>query len=143
MRWKLAAAAFCFLAGVVSTPAQALGVRVRVPFAFEVANKKVPAGEYVLFTDHNEVYLRESEGNYVAIVSSNRVVRSGGNPGQVIFRCYENQCFLSELWLPDAEQGRMLVESKSEKEAARKTSAQQFALLGESAQTSGRQRGQR
>jgi hypothetical protein len=140
MKWKLVAAGLFFCAGVISTFAQAQvwAVRVKVPFAFEVSDKKVSAGEYVLFSERNQVYLRQADGNYVAIAASNQVSRYGGNTGQVVFRCYEKQCFLSQLWLPDAAQGRMLLESKSEKEAARKASPQLFALIGESAKTGNR-----
>jgi hypothetical protein len=140
MKWKLATAALfaCASAISISAQAQVWAVRVKVPFAFEVSDKRVPAGEYVLFSQRNQIYLREADGNYVAIAQSNHVSRDAGNTGQVVFRCYEKQCFLSQLWLPDAEQGRVLLESKSEKEAARKASPQTFALIGEPAQTGNR-----
>jgi len=48
MRTKLFAIAVCLLGGVVSTHAQAGGLKVNVPFDFEVANKTLPAGEYVI-----------------------------------------------------------------------------------------------
>jgi hypothetical protein len=130
MNWKLAAAALCFTAGVVSTPAQGPRVKVQVPFAFEAANKAMPAGEYEVWSERNEVLLRNSDGNIVAMQQSNRVVRNGGNSGQVVFHCYENHCFLSELWTADSEQGREVLESKSEREIAKHQEPQQFALLG-------------
>ncbi len=130
MSWKLAAAALCFSVGVVSTPAQGLKVKVQVPFAFEVANKTVPAGEYEVWSERNEVLLRNADGIIVAMQQSNRVVRYGGKSGQVVFHCYESHCFLSQLWTQDAEQGREVLESKSEREIAKHQEPQQFALLG-------------
>lgn len=130
MNWKLAAATLCFSAGVASTPAQGLKVKVQVPFAFEVSNKTMPAGEYVVWSEHNEVLLRTADGNIVAMLQSNRVVRNGGKSGQVVFHCYQAHCFLSQLWTPDAEQGREVLESKSEREIAKHQEPQQFALLG-------------
>ena len=79
MNWKLAAATLCFSVGVISTPAQGLKVKVQVPFAFEAANKAMPAGEYVVWSEGNEVLLRNAGGDIVAMQQSNRVVRSGGN----------------------------------------------------------------
>jgi hypothetical protein len=134
MNWKLAAATLCFSVGVISTPAQGLKVKVQVPFAFEAANKAMPAGEYVVWSEGNEVLLRNAGGDIVAMQQSNRVVRSGGNSGQVIFHCYEGHCFLSQLWTPDAEQGREVLETKSEREIAKHQEPQQFALLGKGLQ---------
>lgn len=141
MKLKLAAAGVVFLAGVIPALAQSAvwAVKVRVPFSFEVASKKVPPGDYVLFSTQDQVYLREAKGNYVAVAQSNHINRNGGSSGQVVFRCYKDRCFLSQLWLPDAEQGHILLQSKAEKEAARKATPQQFALLGQAA--GGREQG--
>lgn len=131
MKFRLILAACGLLAGVMPAHAQAGGVKVRVPFEFGIANKTLPAGEYVLWSVKDELYLREAEGKTVAIVSSNRVAHDGGKSGKVVFRCYEKRCFLSQLWMPDAYQSRELLESKSEKETARGIAPQQFALLAE------------
>ncbi|HUL34604.1 MAG TPA: hypothetical protein VL128_12015 [Candidatus Eisenbacteria bacterium] len=134
MKWKLMIAAFAFCAGVASTPAQlgAVKVKVQVPFTFGVANRTMPAGEYVLWSDRTEVLLRDSDGEIVAMLATNRVVRGGSNSGQVVFHCYEGKCFLSQLWMPDAEQGREVLESKAERELAKQKEPQMFALQGSS-----------
>lgn len=129
MKTKLLAAGFFFLVGVVSTHAQSGELRVRVPFEFEIANKHLPAGEYVVSSDHDQVWLRVYHGNTVAVVQSNRAVHDGGETGKVVFNCYEKLCFLSQLWLPDANGAREILTSKSEKQAARREEPQQFALL--------------
>ncbi|HWN74373.1 MAG TPA: hypothetical protein VNO13_01435 [Candidatus Udaeobacter sp.] len=129
MKTKLLTAGLFFLGGVISTHAQTGGVRVRVPFEFEIANKHLPAGEYVLSSDHEQVWLRVYRGNTVAVVQSNHAVHDGGKTGKVVFNCYEKLCFLSQLWLPDADGAREILTSKSEKQAARRGEPQQFALL--------------
>ena len=131
MRIKLLAAGFLFLGGVISTHAQAGGIRVRVPFAFEVANKTLPPGEYVVSSQSDQVWLRVSSGNTVAVVQSNRTTHDGGKTGKVVFNCYQKLCFLSQLWLPDADTSREILTSKEEKRAARHVEPEQFALLGE------------
>lgn len=129
MRIKLLAAGFFFLGGVISTHAQA-GVQVRVPFEFEVANKTLPPGEYVISSEGDQVWLRIVRGNTVAVVQSNRTTHEGGKTGKVVFNCYEKLCFLSQLWLPDADTSREILTSKAEKQAAKHSEPEQFALLG-------------
>jgi hypothetical protein len=132
MKIKLLAAGLFFLGGVISTHAQASGVRVRVPFEFEIANQTLPAGEYVVWSEGDQVWLRVYRGNTVAVVQSNRTVHDGGKSGKVVFSCYEKLCFLSQLWLPDANVSREILTSKSEKQATKHGEPQQLALLGES-----------
>ena len=129
MKIKLLSAGLFFLGGVISTHAQSGGVRVKVPFEFEIANKHLPAGEYVVSSDHEQVWLRVYRGNTVAVVQSNHSVHDGGKTGKVVFNCYQKLCFLSQLWLPDAEGAREILASKSEKQAARRGEPQQLALL--------------
>ena len=133
MRGKLLAAGLVFLGGVASTHAQT-GVQVRVPFEFQIANMTLPAGEYVVTSDHEQVWVRVYHGNTVAVVQSNKATNDGGKTGKVIFNCYEKLCFLSQVWLPGAEGSRTILASRSEKETAKHQEAQQFALRGEAAQ---------
>jgi hypothetical protein len=126
----LAASLFFLLGGVISTHAQTGGVLVRVPFEFEIANKTLPAGEYVVSSDREQVWLRVYRGNTVAVVQSFRTTRDGGKAGKVVFNCYEKLCFLSQLWLPDGYGSREILISKSEKQAAKRGEPQQYALLG-------------
>jgi len=130
MRMKLLAAAWFFLGAVISTHAQGTGVQVRVPFEFEVANKTLPPGEYVISSQGDQVWLRVYRGNTVAVVQSNRANHDGGKTGKVVFNCYEKLCFLSQLWLPDADMSREILTSKAEKQAGTHVEPEQFALLG-------------
>ena len=129
MKFRLFLAGCCLLAGGFLAHAQTWAVKVRVPFSFGVANLTLPAGEYVMWPDRDELYLRGKDGKTMAIVSANRVTRDGGKTGKVVFRCYEKQCFLSQLWMPDSEESHEVLKSRTEKEAARGAEPQVFALL--------------
>lgn len=130
MKIKVLVAA-CFLLGsVVTTRAQVGGVKVQVPFDFHIAKQTFPAGEYVIWSERDQLFLRIAGGKTVAMVQSNRTVHDGGKTGKVVFHCYGRGCFLSQLWTPDPDQAREIPRSKSETELARKGEAQQFALLG-------------
>ena len=137
MKIKLLSAGLFFLAGVISTNAQTGGVLVRIPFEFEIANKHLPAGEYVVSSDHDQVWLRVYRGNTVAVVQSNHASHDGGKTGKVVFNCYEELCFLSQLWLPDADRSREILASTSEKQAARRAQPAQLALLAKPISLSG------
>jgi len=131
MKIRFLALGLFFLGGVSSAHAQTGGVRVRVPFEFQIANKTLPAGEYIVSSDHEQVWLRVYRGDTVAVVQSNRVEHDGGgNTGKVLFNCYEKLCFLSQLWLPDGYGAREILISKTEKQAVRRTESQLYVLLG-------------
>ena len=131
MKVQLMAATLCFFGGVISTQAQVGGVKVKVPFDFEVANKTLPAGEYVMWSQRDQVMLRAASGIMVAKVPANRTIHDGGASGKVIFNCYQRRCFLAQLWTADAEKAREIVKSKNEKEVCRRGEPSQFALLVE------------
>jgi len=130
MKIRFLAVGLFFLGGVISAHAQSGSVLVRVPFEFEIANKHLPAGEYVVSSDHEQVWLRVYRGNTVAVVQSNHAVHDGGKNGKVLFNCYEKLCFLSQLWLPDAYGAREILASNTEKQVAKRREPQQYALLG-------------
>jgi hypothetical protein len=130
MNIRLLVATCCFFGSIVTTPAQVGGIKVQIPFEFNITKQTFPAGEYVLWSEHDQLFLRVAGGKTVAMVQSNRTVRNGGNTGKVLFNCYEKRCFLSQLWTPDPDQARELPKSKLEMELARHGEAQQFALLG-------------
>lgn len=116
---------------VTAADAQESSVKVRVPFNFAVEGKALPAGKYSISSIRDRVMLQNSEGRTVAIVLANAVSghSSGGN-GQVVFRCYANQCFLSQLWSPLEDAGHQVQISKQELLARKREPGQYFALLG-------------
>jgi hypothetical protein len=121
------------LAGLTVAPAygQVWGVKVKVPFKFLVGNKTLPEGDYLLSSVRDEVFVQDSQGKRVAMVSTNAVSgRTVGKTGEVVFECYTNLCFLSQLWTPGQDTGRELLRSRVETEIARRETGKYFALLG-------------
>lgn len=121
------------LVGIAAAPAygQVWGVKVKVPFKFVVANKTLPVGDYLLSAVRDEVFVQDSQGKRVAMVSTNAVSgRTVGKTGEVVFKCYTDLCFLSQLWTPGQDAGRELLRSRVETEIARRESGRYFALLG-------------
>ena len=137
-RQMIVRAAFSALMGLAALPshAQSGGVRVNVPFKFQVANRMLPEGEYLISSSKDNVFVQNAQGRTVAMVQSNAVTgRAAGATGKIVFQCYEKHCFLSELWSPTAYAGRQLPKSHREEELAKKEAAKKeapiyFALAG-------------
>jgi hypothetical protein len=126
-------ASFGLFVALAVAPAygQVWGVKVKVPFKFVVANKTLPEGEYLLSSVHDEVFVQDSEGKRVAMVLTNAVGgRTVGKTGEVVFECYTDLCFLSQLWTPGQDTGRELLRSRVETEIAKREAGKYFALLG-------------
>jgi hypothetical protein len=117
---------------VIPANAQAGGVLSRVPFKFSVSGKTLPAGEYTMIASSNQVKIQDAHGRMVAIVLANDVAgRSAGDNGKIIFHCYRDYCFLSEVWAPTELNGRQLLTSRTEAGLAQEERAKYFALVGE------------
>jgi hypothetical protein len=110
---------------------QVWGVRVKVPFRFVVANKTLPDGEYMFSSVRDEVFVQDTKGKRVAMILTNAVGgRTVGKTGEVIFECYTDLCFLSQLWTPGQDTGRELLKARLETEIAKRETGKYFALLG-------------
>jgi hypothetical protein len=129
----LLVASFCLIIGLAGAPAYAEsgGVQAKIPFNFTVAGKTFLAGAYTMIVGSHQVDIRDAYGRKIAMVSANEISgRSAGANGQIIFHCYGENCFLSEVWSPAHENGRQLLASRSEGDLAKKASGKYFAVLG-------------
>jgi hypothetical protein len=130
----LIVASFCLaiLLAVVPAHAQRGGVEAQVPFNFAVAGKVFPAGEYTMIAASHHVRVEDANGRIIAMVLANNISdHSAGVNGRIIFHCYNDRCFLSELWSPAQENGRQLLPSRTEAELAKEERGKYFAVLGE------------
>src|SRR5579864_4886313 len=91
---------------ITSAYGQAEGMKVKVPFKFVVANKTLPEGEYVLSSVREEVFVQNADGKRIAMVLTNAVSeRKAGRTGEVVFECYADLCFLSQVWTSGQDTG--------------------------------------
>lgn len=121
MRFQvIACLCLCLSAGVGAVSAQVVGLRIEVPFAFNVAEKLLPAGQYVILAPNGGQTLRVFGPNRsAALALTNQVTgtRPTG-PGAVVFKCYGPRCFLSRFWAARTETGQELLTSPLEKQLA-------------------------
>jgi len=117
----------CFVVGLgVVAGAQTVGLRVNVPFQFNVGEKVLPEGHYVILAPQGDT-LRILGPNGVAALAMTGPAsgyRPDG-PGAVSFRCYGRRCFLSQFWTARTETGREVAKCRLEKELA----SEQLAVI--------------
>ncbi len=108
------------------------GIRANIPFDFLVADKKLPAGEYLIArasqnSDDSVLVIRSVGGRVNAFRQTSPIEKQAPKdvrtaaPATVVFRRYGDQSFLSEVWPAGATEGRMLSESHSEREVKTRT----------------------
>jgi len=109
-------------------------LRANIPFDFVVADKKLPAGEYSIGR------AQQGNGDTVLLISSvdghSNAIRlttpvtllDPKDKGTLVFHCYGDQYFLSQVWVDGATTGRLFVESRGEREAKAQTSADKMAM---------------
>jgi hypothetical protein len=124
--------AMAFL-GMWAFPALGQNARVKanVPFPFVVGDRTYAAGDYEFASQKETVTVERSDGTRLTMQLANRVSGStSSKTGEVVFECYDDQCFLSKVWVPGLDNGRQLLRSHMELRVAAKKSAKYMALLG-------------
>ena len=126
-----AALVFTALAPVKSHAQQV--AQANVPFAFQTANAKMPAGEYqirrVLSSSKDVQQIRRADSSASTVVltipADSRTKDAGP---KLIFHCYTHECFLSEIWTGNGEEMKLVV-SRREKELSRISAENELAVV--------------
>lgn len=98
-------------------------VQFKAPFAFQVENTKLPAGEYTILEQSGWVQIQTKGGKRAAHVLTMPVVskdQKTAQSSQVIFHNYGGHMFLAEIWATGQERGRSLLETREEQQLARR-----------------------
>lgn len=115
---------------LAAAPAYAQAVKAEVPFSFVVLGKTLPAGEYTMTSAPHQLKIKDAKQRLVAVVIADEVSsRAAGRTGQIIFHCYGDRCFLSELQSPAEGNGRQLLMSRMEADLAKEQAGTYFAVI--------------
>ncbi|MEO8433718.1 MAG: hypothetical protein ABI596_02400 [Pyrinomonadaceae bacterium] len=115
------------------------GFRVTVPFDFIVSAKTFPAGEYIVTRSTRGsaegLRIQARDGKNGAYVMTMPVAaRDIQSQTKAVFRRYDNQYFLSQVWISGRATGREMVkpdrQRSLEHELARRSKAETIALVG-------------
>ena len=122
-------ASLCLLTFAVTLAQAQSKITVKVPFNFVISDRAFPAGQYSVSSSRDRLTVQDATGKSVFIGIANSVSgRRVAETGQVVFRCYDDRCFLSEFWTPTQESGSRLLPSRYEAELARHGKGTEFAL---------------
>ena len=117
-----------FVLAVVVSSAQTVGLRVDIPFYFNVAEKVLPAGHYLILAPQGQTLKILGPNGAAAIAMTNPVSgRRTEGPGAVAFNCYGRRCFLSQFWTARTQTGQEVLKCRIEKELA--TEKEQLAVI--------------
>jgi hypothetical protein len=98
-------------------------VKFDAPFAFEVENNQLPAGEYTMLVQGGWVQIQGKDGKDAAHALTMPVVSRGQKTvakSHVVFHKYQGRYFLAEIWASGQEKGRELLETREEQQLAKK-----------------------
>jgi hypothetical protein len=112
-------------------------VLVNIPFAFTAGRMALPAGEYRVEKMGEAsalLLIQRTDGSAATFVISNGVEANRPQThSKLIFHCYGNQYFLSQIWVEGHSLGRELAPSAKEKEQrgllARKEAPDQVTIV--------------
>lgn len=97
-------------------------VKFAAPFAFEVENNKLPAGEYTVLVQGGWLQIQGKDGKGAAHALTMPVVSRGEKTvakSHVVFHNYQGRYFLAEIWASGQEKGRELLETREEQQLAK------------------------
>lgn len=121
-RILMLAAAAALLAAPAAYSQLNPSVQARIPFAFEVSNRTLPAGEYVVETGPVPGLIKlDCADCHTRIFVGTNAVRSSHTMGEakLVFQRYGDRYFLRQIWTVGTDTGREVPMSKAEKELAR------------------------
>ena len=113
---------FTLCAAVVSANAQlSYPIRARIPFDFNVGDKKLPAGVYTFsrlsgFSDSKVMSVSNADASAHVFQSTfGAQVLTPKNESTLVFHRYGNQYFLEQIWSGGEQEGTQVPESRSER----------------------------
>jgi hypothetical protein len=117
--------------GISTAKAQSSGnthLIANVPFAFNVGNKTLPAGEYTVrcanpASDQRVLQLRSTDGRTNAMVSTSSVIGRMQETAKLIFNRYGDRYFFAQAWMPADASGLQAAKSKHERAIAKEVAA--------------------
>jgi len=98
-------------------------VTFRAPFAFQVENTKLSAGEYTILEQAGWVQIQGKDGKgktqvlTLPVTSRDQKTAEGSH---VVFHQYAGHFYLAQMWASGQEKGRELLESKEEQQLAKR-----------------------
>jgi hypothetical protein len=107
--------------------------QAKVPFAFQAADTRMPAGEYQIRRASSSSkavqHIQRTDSSASTFVLTYAAdLRNNNAAAKLVFHCYSDECFLSEIWSGNGE-GLKLTESRREKHLSRSEAENELAVV--------------
>jgi len=89
-----------------------------VPFSFRIADRVLPPGTYTVTARANGLMELWNTGTQQGIMVMAGANMSGHSDPKLVFNCYGDRYFLSQVWFGNEDAGRVLAKGHLEKEIA-------------------------
>lgn len=112
------------LASTQTAAAQSTSVvaEVTIPFAFQAGSLQMPAGNYRIARESNNLILLSGPSHSTDFVMMHdAITRHAPSQGKVVFHRYGDKYFLSQIWTAGNPDGLESAKSRAEKEAISET----------------------
>ena len=113
---------FIFCAAVASANAQlSIPIRAKIPFDFNVGEKKLPAGKYTFsrlsgFSDNKAMLVSSADARAHVFQSTFEArILKAKDDSTLVFHKYGDQYFLEQIWSGGEQEGTQVPESRSER----------------------------
>jgi hypothetical protein len=104
--------------------------KANVPYTFQVENRQMPAGQYLVKWMGGRLHISRADGSYsatfLALPVEGKVTQS---QSRLVFNNYGDTHFLSAVYFAGQEQSRELLKSKLEMQLARSRAPKQDAVI--------------
>ena len=134
MKKQIAVAVALLAAAIAAGPcyAQRMGLKGNIPFAFQVGDKTMPAGDYWVERmpsgDGCLQLIRRTDSSATAAAPTIPVdAKNGQSEPVLVFHKYGNNYFLAEIWTGDPR-GHKLFKSAREKELLKESAGAEIAV---------------
>jgi hypothetical protein len=109
-------------------------LRTNIPFEFNVGNKVMPAGEYILrcvnpSSDLKVMRLFSARGHESVLLQTRSVTRDAAADTKLVFNRYGERYFPAQAWLSADNSGMQLPKSRWEKQMAGELAANKRATV--------------
>ncbi len=104
--------------------------KVDIPFAFQAANRTLPAGTYQIDSDSNDIILLHGPNRATVFQMMFKASRlHPADHGAVVFYHYGSKYFLHQIWTEGATNGLECTKSHAEKNALKAQNNQAATLV--------------
>ena len=107
------------MAATIAVPvvsAQQTIMRCNVPFAFNIGDKQLPAGTYVVREMDRGTLIQSTDGENSVLGIYNYAGPSKADQNKLVFDKVGDHYFLAQIWASARDEGLLVPESKQEKE---------------------------